>query len=337
MGMTPPAIWPRSRGRAEPERAAEDRMVRRLSQLDVRRRPARHSHLELFDRCVHGRWLHRLRPDRYAQRPSQRHRRTRVVNFMPSDGTNSDLQPDRHVHHPVLQHSDRPRVHQHVDLRCGRAFVRAVLRSKRSGTRPAHRADGVHRYELAANVANLGREQQPDERDGRARQPDGLRPRCQRQHHRRSRAADVELEGTFRPTKLYDYYAFNNVTAFCDEHETHQAGADWVSAPAMSDSLCSVHAVPHASFTFTYPSYQPYGAARVDAHPAGLHAAVHVRRLAPGRERLRSADVGDRDPIAQLDGSTVTPDQEFWYGLVGRLRCYSKGNGFWNLSVDTNG
>jgi YD repeat-containing protein len=32
-------------------------------------------------------------------------------------------------------------------------------------------------------------------------------------------------QGTFRPTTLYDYDTFNNITAYCDQTETHAAGA----------------------------------------------------------------------------------------------------------------
>jgi YD repeat-containing protein len=148
----------------------------------------------------------------------------------------------------------------------------------------------------------------------------------------------VTSQGTFRPTKLYDYDAYNNVVAYCDEDETHRAGADWVTAPASSDTLCSSHAgTAHWSAAFTYPSYQPYGQLSSMTTPLG-----YTRHFTYSATNQGGADFGlptavSGDPITQRDGSTLTPAQTFWYDAPGNLRCYSKGNGTTVLSYDALG
>jgi YD repeat-containing protein len=146
--------------------------------------------------------------------------------------------------------------------------------------------------------------------------------------------ATTTSAGTFRPTKLFDYDPFNNVTAYCDETQTHTALADWSSPPTVSDALCSSHNVAHAVFQFTYPSYQPSGQLTSITTPLG-----YTRRLTYDASRQAGTDFGlpttvSGDPISQLDGSLRTPAQTFWYDGNGSLRCYSKGVGTWVLSYD---
>jgi hypothetical protein len=57
--------------------------------------------------------------------------------------------------------------------------------------------------------------------------------------------------GSFRPTSYYSYYAFNNVTAYCDPVASNTLGLNWTSAPAASDTLCPNSSATHI-FTFTY-------------------------------------------------------------------------------------
>ena len=144
-------------------------------------------------------------------------------------------------------------------------------------------------------------------------------------------------QGTFRPTSLYDYDAFNNVTAYCDQTETHAAGADWTSAPSPSDTLCSSHNVPHAKVTFTYPSYEAFGELATLVTPLG-----YTRRVAYATAQQGGTDFGlptsvTGDSFTQVDNSVITPTQTFWYDPPGNLRCYSKGVGTSVLSYDSLG
>lgn len=141
-------------------------------------------------------------------------------------------------------------------------------------------------------------------------------------------AAATTSEGTFRPTRLFDYDTFNNVVAYCDEHATHLAGNDWVTPP-VSGGQCSSRAasIPHAQFFWTYPSYQDYGQVASVTTPAG-----YTRRFAYAASQEGGADYGlptsiTGDPITQADGTTITPTQTLWYDSVGNARCNNNGVG----------
>jgi RHS repeat-associated protein len=141
-------------------------------------------------------------------------------------------------------------------------------------------------------------------------------------------------EGTFRPTKLYDYDAHHNVTAYCDETQTHRSGGDWVSTPVPSDTLCSARGVAHATFGFENLGFEPFGQLTSMTMPSGYR-----RRLSYASSQQHGNDYGlptsvTGDPIAQANGTTITPQQTFWYTATGQLGCYSKGNGTWVLGYD---
>jgi YD repeat-containing protein len=149
-------------------------------------------------------------------------------------------------------------------------------------------------------------------------------------------------QGSFKPTKLYDYDAFNNVVAYCDESETHAMQGDWTTATtsiSANDSLCASHAtaVPHWSATYAYPSHEPNGELTSMTTPMGY---TRTFSYAPAQQAgndfgLPTSVMGA--PFVQLDGSTITPVQTFWYDTTGNLRCYSKGQGTAVLSYDVLG
>ena len=150
-------------------------------------------------------------------------------------------------------------------------------------------------------------------------------------------AQTTTSQGTFRPTRLYDYDGFNNVVAYCDQSETHQAGADWTGAPAASDSLCSSAAVnvPHWRAAFNYPSYQPYGQLASMTTPLGYtHRITYSPSQQAGTDFGLPTSVSGDTIVGQLDGTSITPTHTFWYDGSGNLGCYSKGNGTWSLRYD---
>jgi YD repeat-containing protein len=148
-------------------------------------------------------------------------------------------------------------------------------------------------------------------------------------------------QGSFRPTKLYSYDAFNNVTAYCDEVATNQLGKNWTaSGPTVSDSLCPSSSTA-AQFVFVYPSYEPYGELSHMVSPATASAPNGYQRTysyAAAQQGgvdygLPTSEVGTA--ITQLDGTSRQPTQSFWYDGNGDLACYSKGPGYWVLSYDS--
>jgi YD repeat-containing protein len=149
-------------------------------------------------------------------------------------------------------------------------------------------------------------------------------------------------DGSFKPTQLYDYDQFNNVVAYCDASETHAARADWTPPQASvstNESLCASQAgsVPYWHATYSYPSYEQYGELASMTTPSG-----YTRSLSYSASQQAGADYGlptsiTGTPFAQIDGTSITPTQAFWYDANGYLRCYSKGQGASVLSYDQLG
>jgi YD repeat-containing protein len=146
-------------------------------------------------------------------------------------------------------------------------------------------------------------------------------------------------QGTFRPTRLLDYDGLNNVTAFCDQTQTHAARADWGVPPTPAENLCSTKAaaIPHWSATYTYPSVEPYGELATMVTPLGYtHHFAYSPSMQGGVDSGQPTSVTG-DAYSQIDGSSVTPAQTFWYDGSGQVRCYGNGSGTYVLSYDALG
>ncbi len=146
-------------------------------------------------------------------------------------------------------------------------------------------------------------------------------------------------QGTFKPTKLFDYDAYNNITAYCDETESHAAGVVWSSSLSGSDALCSTNDASgqHWRASYNFPSYEPYGELATMSTPLG-----YTRRLSYSAALEAGTDYGlptsvTGDSFTQVDGSSLTPAQTFWYDMSGNVRCYSNGVGISVLSYDALG
>ncbi len=137
---------------------------------------------------------------------------------------------------------------------------------------------------------------------------------------------------SMRPTKLFDYDSFNNVIAYCDEHATHLANADWQAASA-SDSLCTAHSgqAPHYQFTYTYPSYEPFGEQVGSTTPLG-----YARTIAyPSGSTDYGLPTSVTGPsIAQADSTSSAENATFGYDANGNITAYGTGSGTWQLSYD---
>ncbi|HEY0384141.1 MAG TPA: hypothetical protein VGC72_18275, partial [Candidatus Elarobacter sp.] len=150
-------------------------------------------------------------------------------------------------------------------------------------------------------------------------------------------------QGTFKPTKLYDYDAYNNVVGYCDPTEVHAANSDWpqgtLGGEYPSETLCAtqVGAVPHWNATYAYPSYEQYGELASMRTPTG-----YMRTFAYAAGQQAGTDYGLPTSVTgasftQADGTSITPAQTFWYDANGYLRCYRKGQGTAVFSYDALG
>ena len=85
------------------------------------------------------------------------------------------------------------------------------------------------------------------------------------------------------------------------------------------------------------PSSEPYGELATMTTPMGYtrHFSYDAAHQAGNDYGLPTSVSGDA--FAQLDSTTITPTQSFWYDAQGSLRCYSKGQGTYVLSYDALG
>ena len=134
-------------------------------------------------------------------------------------------------------------------------------------------------------------------------------------------------QGSFLPTKIFDYDANNNVVAYCDENEVHQAGVDYLPVSfsiEANDSLCAsqMGSVPYWRATFTTPSWELAGELTSMTTPMG-----YTRTISYAPSQQTGIDYGlptavRGDPIAQSDGAR-TPFQSLTYDAAGNLVCSS--------------
>ena len=161
-------------------------------------------------------------------------------------------------------------------------------------------------------------------------------------------------QGTFRPTSLYSYDAFNNVTAYCDPNVTHALSRDWVSTPS-GDSLCPITSTLATRFIWSTdptqsgiasanPLYEPNGQLIARIGPGTTAAPTGYRvNYTYDASRQSGTDFGLPTTVAaavaigQADGSSRLPAQNFWYDGNGNLGCYDKGNGAWVIRYDVLG
>ncbi len=161
-------------------------------------------------------------------------------------------------------------------------------------------------------------------------------------------------QGTFRPTSLFSYDAFNNITAYCDPDASHALSLDWASAPS-GDALCPITSLLAARFVWSTdptqsgtssanPSYEPFGELLAKVEPGTPAAPTGYRvNYSYDSSRQGGADYGlpttaaAAAPISQADGTQRQPTQNFWYDNSGRLGCYNTGSGLWILAYDALG
>lgn len=135
--------------------------------------------------------------------------------------------------------------------------------------------------------------------------------------------------GTGRPVARYTYDQYNNVVAYCEPQYVWTTGA----------TTCNPGSgVTHYTWNYS-DSNEPYGYLTDAYTPLGYHHAIAYNTS------LENGDYGlptsvTSDSISQLDGTVVTPEQQFVYDPNGNLTCYSKlsdssGTHWWRLMYDS--
>jgi YD repeat-containing protein len=138
---------------------------------------------------------------------------------------------------------------------------------------------------------------------------------------------------SLRATSLYSYDTNNNVTAYCDPVWSHANGRDWVTRPAPSDSLCPTQAGT-TQMAWASTIQEPFGELASITTPLGYQRSFSYDTSKQGGADygLPTAVLGV--PFTELNGSRITPTQQFTYDRSGNLICFFNGVGTWALSYD---
>jgi len=154
--------------------------------------------------------------------------------------------------------------------------------------------------------------------------------------------ATATSAGTIRPTNLYSYDQYHNITSACDAVFDNANGLNWTSRPAASDGLCPF-ALGATRYQYDYsdPS-EPYGILTTAKSPcfnssncshAGAKVVYAYAASAQGGDYGLPSDVTPAC-FTQYDGSQLCPHKQFVYDSYGNLTSYNPGNGAWTLTYD---
>lgn len=131
-------------------------------------------------------------------------------------------------------------------------------------------------------------------------------------------------QGTFRPTKLMDHDANNNLTAYCDETAVHASGHDYPNVQTGSASQCVSLAgnQPHVQLNYTATSAEPYGELTSMVTPRGYtwHYGYTTGYEGGGVDYGLATEV-QGDQVSDYDGVARTPVVRRIYDAHGRLGC----------------
>ncbi len=163
-------------------------------------------------------------------------------------------------------------------------------------------------------------------------------------------AAPPPTAGAFRPTSLFSYDAYDNVTAYCDPVAAHALGSDWTAPPTApvpgAGGLCPSASAAAVRYQWNPVTAEPYGELIAATAPATAASAPS------GYQRTFSYDAGPQGgtdyglptrvsgtAITQTDPTTPSrqPQQTYWYDGNGNVVCYGTGSGQWLATYDTLG
>ncbi len=162
-------------------------------------------------------------------------------------------------------------------------------------------------------------------------------------------------QGTFRPTTLYAYDSFNNLTAYCDAVATHSLAKDWTIAPS-GDAACPITDTRALRLVWTVdpsqtgnaiagPSYEPDGELLAIKRP-GTPSAPNGYNVYYTFGGTNGVDYGQptavtADNVSQSVGgqapATLSPRQTYQYDSNGNVVCYSDVLATWAVQYDSLG
>ena len=163
-------------------------------------------------------------------------------------------------------------------------------------------------------------------------------------------AAPPPTAGAFRPTSLFSYDAYDNVTAYCDPVAAHALGGDWTAPPTApvpgAAGLCPSTSAAAVRYQWNPVTAEPYGELITATAPATAASAPsgYQRTFSYDAAPQGGTDYGlptrvSGTAITQTDPTTPSrqPQQTYWYDGNGNVVCYGTGSGQWLATYDTLG
>lgn len=142
--------------------------------------------------------------------------------------------------------------------------------------------------------------------------------------------------GTLRPTATYSYDRYNNVVAACDANYNANNGTSWTATPAPSDTLCPTGTGATNAWQYVYnysDANEPYGLLSSAYNPLGYEMTyAYTSSAQSDNYGLPSSITGSS--FTQNDGTTASPQLTLSYDAYGNVASYSKGFGSWTSSYN---
>jgi YD repeat-containing protein len=134
-------------------------------------------------------------------------------------------------------------------------------------------------------------------------------------------AQPPQTQGGFRPTTLIDYDADSNVVAVCDPYENNST-YNWTGQyGGGSDSYCTNGPSVHARFSYTKPSYEPKGELTQIISPSGYARTIVYDPAAQGGTDFGLPTRVYGAQITQFDQTPRTPSSSAAYDANGNVVC----------------
>ena len=141
--------------------------------------------------------------------------------------------------------------------------------------------------------------------------------------------------GLLRPTSLYDYDAYNNLTYYCDPaNNTHDS---W--NPSTSDTLCETENNVYTKYSYDADGNEPYGCLTASYTPSTYSHSLSYTG-GSGNCGVGLPTLVKGTGFRQADGNQRNPTQTFVYNNNGTLHTYNPGDpnqSLWTFSYTTEG
>jgi YD repeat-containing protein len=144
--------------------------------------------------------------------------------------------------------------------------------------------------------------------------------------------------GTFRPTTWFTYDAHNNLTGYCDPVTVHSHSGDWTATPSPTATLCPSGTTGSTQMGWIVPADgdEPSGqlttVVRPSPAPGGYQYTIAYSNASQGGADYGLPTTVTGAQFTQTDGSNLTPSTTAIYDSHGNPICESNGTNKWRVN-----